>query len=673
VNPPAFTGVEPSQPSVQKLVPTLKAGSLAVLASRTTIGKTAWAVDLARHALTQQVPVLYCSGREPKHDIGIRFLAGVVGIDNTDLIIGQISPQVSQRLNSVRDMFTDLPLDVLVHPRDMVGELQERLASGPRGLVVIDDIDALIDPTELHKNGAEPTAQQLTRLASDRQVSVLALTQLDRVPDAEYGRPPQWTDLGVRRPLADHAETVILLHRADYYDPKDRPGQLQVQVVKSASGQTGEVALTAHLPTSVFTDLAEPSAAPEEDESPIRLEWHTHDPEEQALLRAYWALDEDGQSWRQTVTQVRGDHGLTSTEMTRIVRSGATAWAPGAACLECGELYSVAHRTEYAELLRHGARECRVCQAAARAAELQAAQERQVSRRTQVLERFPVIYQERPPVQELSLFQAVGLHTLFSDPAVEDAGLTTPTHGWPKERPWAPTNLRVEYERRLIRAEPATIHTHPDSHEDAFVWEDGALTGKFYLGAISYHLIGAELDLAKRAPAMLQELNLTFREGPWPTPWLEQWQSLWEELTLSYAATYLDMKLGEHHLEMKQGEGTRTALADALATFSLGQVFNFIYRATKDSAAYYQRGGVTKRQAANSTVGRLSGSADRARANGWETKSFGRPWNLPLSAFGEVFFSKVMWQPEMMDLTVKDVRPPKHALTQEPAEHNEDE
>jgi hypothetical protein len=120
------------------------------------------------------------------------------------------------------------------------------------------------------------------------------------------------------------------------------------------------------------------------------------------------------------------------------------------------------------------------------------------------------------------------------------------------------------------------------------------------------------------------------------------------------------MKLGEHHLEMKQGDGTKTALADALATFSLGQVFNFIYRATKDSAAYYQRGGVNKRQAANSTVGRISAAADRARASGWEIKSFGMPWNLPFSAIAETFFSKVMWQADMMQVALRDAQPPAH-------------
>lgn len=171
--------------------------------------------------------------------------------------------------------------------------------------------------------------------------------------------------------------------------------------------------------------------------------------------------------------------------------------------------------------------------------------------------------------------------------------------------------------------------------------------------------------MSARPPRLLTQLNRVFREGPWPSPWLDQWRDLWDELALAYASAYLDMKLSEHHLEMKQGEGTQAALADALATFSLGQVFNFIYRATKDSAAYYQRGGVTKRQAANSTVGRISGSADRARAEGWEVKSFSRPWNLPLSAIGETFFSKVMWQADMMQVVAEGARPPIHAWPEE--------
>lgn len=400
----------------------------------------------------------------------------------------------------------------------------------------------------------------------------------------------------------------------------------------------------------------------------IELEIYSDVPDEVAALQAYWKLAEDGETWAQTVAEVRAQYGLKPQELTRIVQTGGAAFLADITCTECGDVTEVANRTQFATLIRQGNILCDVCRALAQQERQQAQQQLAKKRREAVTQVFPVRREEPLEIGNLSLFQAVALHPLFSDPAVEDAGLTTPTSIWPKERRWAPDGLQWDYERRLLHADRRLIAVHPDSHQDAFVWEGDAPDGSFYLGQVSYYLLGSEEELRTRSPQLLHELNQTFREGPWPAKWHGQWRDLWDELSLSYASMYLDMKLGEHHLEMKQGDGTRAALADALATFTLGQVFNFIYRAAKDSAAYFQRGGVNKRQAANSTVGRISASVDRARANEWEIKSFGRPWNLPLSAIGETFFGKVMWQADMMQAVARDVLPPQHAAAEQEAD-----
>lgn len=393
----------------------------------------------------------------------------------------------------------------------------------------------------------------------------------------------------------------------------------------------------------------------------IGLELYTDVPEEAAAIKAYWRLAEDGETWEQTVAEVRAAFGLKPQELTRLVQAGAAAAIIDLVCADCGGSTDVANRTQFASLIRQGNIVCSTCQLAAQQEREEAQRQAAKQRRDALLQRFPIRSTDALTVDSLSLFQAVALHAMFSDPAVEDAGLTTPTSIWPKDRRWAPDNRLYDFERRLLNAEHRTVAVHPESHPDAFVWKDDAPDGSYYLGQASYYLYGPEDDLSSRSPRLLHELNQSFREGPWPSQWHGQWRDLWDELTLSYASSYLDMKLGEHNLEMKQGEGTLTALADALATFSLGQVFNFIYRATKDSAAYYQRGGVNRRQAANSTVGRISAAADRARANGWEIKSFGRPWTLPLSAIGETFFSKVMWQADMMPVAARDATSPPHA------------
>ncbi|MGW4851241.1 hypothetical protein ACWEPZ_08370 [Streptomyces sp. NPDC004288] len=393
----------------------------------------------------------------------------------------------------------------------------------------------------------------------------------------------------------------------------------------------------------------------------IDLELFTNDPTEQAALYAYWLLADDGESWEQTVAVIRDQLGLTQQQMTRVVREGAEAHLPEIACPTCGETAVATSRSNFAELRRMGNVVCASCEAIAQAAKAAQEAARTAARYRALADTFPIHHVNTPDPQHMSLFTAIALHALLSDPAVEDEGLTTPTKIWPKERPWAPARVRVGFERRLLHADPGVMRAHPDSHHAAFVWEDDAPTGSFYLGDVSYYLLGTPSDLSARSVPVLRELNRIFREGPWPASWHNQWRDLWDELALAHASAYLDMKLGEHHLEMKQGEGTLTALADALATFSLGQVFNLIYRATKDSAAYYQRGGVNKRQAANSTVGRISAAADRARANDWTIKSFGRPWNLPQTAMDEIFFSKVMWQPDMMQVPSREATPPPHA------------
>ncbi|MEU8682085.1 hypothetical protein [Streptomyces sp. NPDC048611] len=388
----------------------------------------------------------------------------------------------------------------------------------------------------------------------------------------------------------------------------------------------------------------------------------TEDVREAAAFEAYWRLNDDGETWAQTVTAIRAEYELKSQQMTRIAQQAGTAYLRNLSCKSCESPYSVSSRSDLAQALRLREWECSSCHEREMAEHAARIQEQKARHRAEVYEQYPVLSGPDLEPADLTLFEAISLHVLFSDPAVEDAGLTSPTDIWPKDRRWAPEQLRFEFERRLLKRAPQLIKVHPDSHLDAFALDDeGELSDSFYLGRVSYYLMGEADELTDRHPCLLQALSRTFREGPWPTSWTGQWRDLWDELALADAQDYLTMKLGEHHLEMKQGEGTRTALQDALSTFSLGQVFNFIYRAAKDSAAYYQRGGVNKRQAANSTIGRISASADRARANRWEVKPFGRPWNLPLSAIGETFFSKVMWQPDMMQVPSRDAQVPLHA------------
>ena len=91
-------------------------------------------------------------------------------------------------------------------------------------------------------------------------------------------------------------------------------------------------------------------------------------------------------------------------------------------------------------------------------------------------------------------------------------------------------------------------------------------------------------------------------------------------------------------MSFKPGEKTTQTFLSLLNEFSVGQMWCFIWRAAKDAAAYYQRGGVSKKQAANSVVGSVQRQTERAIAGEWEVPNYRRIPQIPNSLVTQVLF-----------------------------------
>jgi hypothetical protein len=121
------------------------------------------------------------------------------------------------------------------------------------------------------------------------------------------------------------------------------------------------------------------------------------------------------------------------------------------------------------------------------------------------------------------------------------------------------------------------------------------------------------------------------------------------------------MCLDEHGLPFKAGEKTIAVMEDALETFSIGQAYNFIWRAVRDAAAYMVRERVPAARAANSTVGNIQRAVERARAEGWDMKAYNRDRRLPVSAVSHTFFTVAMQVPNLMTVRFREVNLPEVA------------
>lgn len=135
------------------------------------------------------------------------------------------------------------------------------------------------------------------------------------------------------------------------------------------------------------------------------------------------------------------------------------------------------------------------------------------------------------------------------------------------------------------------------------------------------------------------------------------YSDFWKELSLASALAYLERRLEEFSLSHSCGDKTIAVINDVLTTFSVSQVYNFIWRSTRDAAAFYMKGGVTKPHAANTVVGNIARQAERARAERWNVKKYGQDWEIGNPLICELlsldlFGNATAW----FDASLKDVK-----------------
>ena len=118
---------------------------------------------------------------------------------------------------------------------------------------------------------------------------------------------------------------------------------------------------------------------------------------------------------------------------------------------------------------------------------------------------------------------------------------------------------------------------------------------------------------------------------------------LWHEIGLYECLEFLYARLDEYSLPTDHiGEKTNLAIKEALKSFSISQVYNFIWRATTNVAAFSQKNNISKKHAVNTIAGAIIKSSERALAEEWDVKKYGRNYDYPQTVISEVFFNNIL-------------------------------
>ena len=241
----------------------LHAGQLIIVAARPAVGKSTFALDIARNAAVRHnQATIFFSLEMGRSEIAMRMLSAESSIYLQSMRKGTISEGDWTRLAAVRGRINDAPLYIDDSPNMSLVEIRakcRRLAQQvDLKLVVIDYIQLMSGGKKVESRQQEVSefSRALKLLAKELGLPVVALSQLNRQAEQSKDKRPELSHLRESGSLEQDADVVVLLHREGIYE-RDHPraGEADLILAKQRNGPTGTVTVAFHGQYSRFVNM----------------------------------------------------------------------------------------------------------------------------------------------------------------------------------------------------------------------------------------------------------------------------------------------------------------------------------------------------------------------------------------------------------------------------------
>ena len=256
-------GVPTGFREIDDLTQGLQPGQMVVVAGRPAMGKSTLGVDFARSAaLHHNMTAVIFSLEMNKTELAKRIMSAETNIPLGALSKAEeITPDRWNILNTFWDKMQKAPLFIDDSPNMSLMEIRAKCRrlkqTNDLKLVVIDYLQLMTSGKQVESRQQEVSefSRALKLLAKEIEVPVVALSQLNRGPEMRNDKLPQLSDLRESGSIEQDADVVFLVHRPDYYNQEDRPGEADVIMAKHRNGPTNTFHLAFRGSCSKFQDM----------------------------------------------------------------------------------------------------------------------------------------------------------------------------------------------------------------------------------------------------------------------------------------------------------------------------------------------------------------------------------------------------------------------------------
>ena len=242
----------------------LQESELIIIAARPSMGKTAWAINIAQNAAIRGSKVVGVFSLEmSKESLLRRMLASEAFVNMRKIQTGFVSRDDQDKLLEAAARLTECKLHIDDTPGISLAEMRAKCRRlkqkmGALDLIVVDYLQLMSGSTPGSNKRQENRTQEvaavsrgLKALAKEMKVPVVALSQLSRASEQRGGdKKPMLSDLRESGSIEQDADVVAFIHRESYYnkdengdeDPESK-GKAEIIIAKQRNGPTGSVQL----------------------------------------------------------------------------------------------------------------------------------------------------------------------------------------------------------------------------------------------------------------------------------------------------------------------------------------------------------------------------------------------------------------------------------------------
>ena len=261
------TGVRTGYFEMDSMTAGLQKGDLIVLAARPSMGKTAFALNIAEHvSVKEELPVLVFSMEMGASQLALRLVGSLGRINQQNLRTGRLADDEWGRLAEAVDklgkvqMFIDETAALTVAELRARARRMARQFGGTLGLIIVDYLQLMSGSGGSDENRATELGEisrGLKALAKELQCPVIALSQLNRSVESRTDKRPMMSDLRESGAIEQDADIILFIYRDDYYNKDSKePGVTEIVIGKQRNGPVGTVKLAFIKPLTRFENLA---------------------------------------------------------------------------------------------------------------------------------------------------------------------------------------------------------------------------------------------------------------------------------------------------------------------------------------------------------------------------------------------------------------------------------